>query len=78
MLPPNDVCDYEHVEQNQEYDVRYHVCFPIACVEWTLYAHHVAMSIDQCKLMQMNVVSTHTYAHRIGSNRIIYVCSGLT
>jgi uncharacterized membrane protein len=36
------------------------VCYPIACVEWTLYAHVVAMSIVQCKLMQMNVVPTHT------------------
>ena len=46
------------------------VCYPIACVEWSLYAHVVAMSIDQSELMQMNVVLTHTHAYRIGSNRI--------
>ena len=43
----NNVCDDEYVEQYQKYDVRYHVCCSIACVEWTLYAHCVAMSIDQ-------------------------------
>jgi len=42
---PNDVCDDEYVEQNQKYDVRYHVCFPIACVEeWAQYRNVWRMS----------------------------------
>ena len=59
MLSPNDVCDDEYVEQYQKYDVRYHVCFPIACVEWTLYACIVAMSIDQYEINDIYVAHTH-------------------
>ena len=35
------------------------VCYPIACVEWTLYACIVAMSIGQYKLNDIYVAHTH-------------------
>jgi hypothetical protein len=41
------------------------LCCLIAGVEWALYACGVAMSIVQCKLMQMNVGATHTHASHI-------------
>ena len=72
MSSPNDVCDDEYVEQYQKYDVRYHVCYPIACVEWTLYAHRVAMSSDQCKL-NANECGIHTHAHHCKAfHRVFY------
>jgi len=58
----NNVGDDEYVEQYQKYDVRYHVCFPIACVEWTLYACIVAMSIDQSELKYIFSPHPHSSA----------------
>jgi len=62
VSPQNNICDDERVEQNQEYDIRYHVCYPIACVkEWAQYRNMWQMSIVQSKIMPNNVVSTHTH-----------------
>ena len=72
VLSPNDVGDDEYVEQNQKYDVRYHVCYPIACVEWTLYACIVAMSIDQSEI-SANQCGMHTHTHHCrASHRVFY------
>ena len=72
VSPQNNVCDDEYVEQYQEYDIRNHVCYPIACVkEWAQYRNMWQMSIVQSKIMQMNVVLTRAHAFLIGSNRII-------
>ena len=61
MSPPNDVCDDEYVEQYQEYDVRNHVCYSIACVEeWAQYRNMWQMSTDQCDINDI-YVAHHLY-----------------
>ena len=72
---PNDVCDDECVEQYQKYDVRYHVCFPISCVEeWAQYRNMWYLSTTICSNHDIamywwnganNVVATHTHACRV-------------
>ena len=44
MSPQKDVCDYEYVEQYQEYDVRYHgVLFHSLCERMGTVQEHVVL-----------------------------------